>query len=63
MPQPISTNGQVSFWYADIGGLPAPRAPLPGDRDADVCIVGGGYTGLWTAYYLKRAQPKPFCPS
>ena len=55
MPHP--TNGQVSFWYADIGGLPAPRAPLPGDRDADVCIVGGGYTGLWTAYYLKRAQP------
>ena len=25
--------------------------------DADVAIVGGGYTGLWTAYYLKRAQP------
>ena len=33
------------------------RAPLPGDRDADVCIVGAGYTGLWTAYYLKRADP------
>ena len=30
---------------------------LPGDRDADVCIVGAGYTGLWTAYYLKRADP------
>jgi signal transduction histidine kinase len=59
MPQAPAqpTNGQVSFWYTDIGGLPAPRAPLPGDRDADVCIVGGGYTGLWTAYYLKRAQP------
>ena len=55
MPHP--TNGNISFWYADIGGLPAYRAPLPGDRDADVCIVGGGYTGLWTAYYLKRAQP------
>ncbi len=55
MPHP--TNGNISFWYADIGGLPAYRAALPGDRDADVCIVGGGYTGLWTAYYLKRAQP------
>ena len=55
MPQP--TNGNISFWYADIGGLPPYRAALPGDRDADVCIVGGGYTGLWTAYYLKRAQP------
>ena len=49
-------NGGVSFWYAQIG-LPAYRAPLPGDLDADVCIVGGGLTGLWTAYYLKKAQP------
>ena len=30
---------------------------MPGNRDADVCIVGAGYTGLWTAYYLKRADP------
>ena len=36
----------------------APRSALPGDRDADVCIVGAGYTGLWTAYYLKRADPR-----
>ena len=50
-------NGEVSFWYADIGGLPAPRPPLPGDRDVDVAIVGAGYTGLWTAYYLKKAAP------
>ncbi len=50
-------NGDVSFWYADLGGLPAPRPPLPGDRDVDVAIVGAGYTGLWTAYYLKKAAP------
>ena len=50
-------NGDVSFWYADIGGLPAPRPPLPGDREVDVVIVGAGYTGLWTAYYLKKASP------
>ncbi len=37
--------------------LPAYRGSLPGHRDADVCIVGAGYTGLWTAYYLKRADP------
>jgi len=47
-------NGQVSGWF---DGLPESRPPLPGDRDADVCIVGAGYTGLWTAYYLKRADP------
>jgi glycine/D-amino acid oxidase-like deaminating enzyme len=30
---------------------------LPGDTDYDVAIVGAGFTGLWSAYYLKRAQP------
>lgn len=53
----VKTNGNVSFWYADIGGLPQRRPALPGDRQADVCIIGAGYTGLWTAYYLKRADP------
>lgn len=47
-------NGTVSHWFAQ---LPDPRAALPGDREADVCIVGAGYTGLWTAYYLKQADP------
>lgn len=50
------TNGGVSFWWRQVG-TPPPRSPLPGSTDADVCIVGAGYTGLWTAYYLKRAQP------
>ncbi|MFI5876592.1 NAD(P)/FAD-dependent oxidoreductase [Streptomyces sp. NPDC051445] len=49
-------NGGVSFWYAD-DGLPAVREPLAGDTSADVVIVGGGYTGLWTAYYLKKTAP------
>ncbi|KUN80161.1 FAD-dependent oxidoreductase [Streptomyces griseoruber] len=49
-------NGGISYWYAD-DGLPAVREPLGGDRSADVVIVGGGYTGLWTAYYLKKAAP------
>lgn len=42
-----TVNGQISHWFDT---LPTPRAPLPGDQDADVCIVGAGYTGLWTAY-------------
>ncbi|MGW7252869.1 NAD(P)/FAD-dependent oxidoreductase [Streptomyces sp. NPDC054834] len=49
-------NGGVSFWYTD-DGLPAVREPLAGDATADIVIVGGGYTGLWTAYYLKKAAP------
>lgn len=51
---PNTVNGQVSHWFDQ---LPTPRPPLPGDRDADVCIVGAGYTGLWTAYYLAQADP------
>lgn len=53
----LSKNGGISFWYDDIGGIPAYRPALPGDLDVDVCIVGAGYTGLWTAYYLTELQP------
>ncbi|MEN4477221.1 FAD-binding oxidoreductase [Mycolicibacterium cosmeticum] len=49
-------NGGVSYWYRSIG-LPERRPALPGDQETDVCIVGAGLTGLWTAYYLKRQQP------
>ncbi|NQX27981.1 FAD-dependent oxidoreductase [Microbacteriaceae bacterium VKM Ac-2854] len=33
------------------------RPPLGGDESAEVCIVGGGLTGLWTAYYLTELDP------
>lgn len=49
-------NGDVSFWMRNTG-LPERRAPLDGDITVDVAIVGGGLTGLWTGYYLKKAQP------
>ncbi len=49
-------NGEVSYWW-QRHGIPARRPALPGGTEADVCIVGGGFTGLWTAYYLKRADP------
>lgn len=53
----MTINGGISFWYATTGPHEPPRAPLTTDATADVAIVGGGYTGLWTAYYLKRAAP------
>ena len=34
-----------------------PRAALDGDLDVDVAIIGGGLTGLWTAWYLKERNP------
>jgi glycine/D-amino acid oxidase-like deaminating enzyme len=35
----------------------SPRPALDGDAEADVAIVGAGFTGLWTAYHLVRAEP------
>lgn len=48
---------QISFWMDSLGGEIAPRPSLEGDLEADVAIVGAGYTGLWTAYYLLEAEP------
>ncbi|OOB89849.1 NAD(P)/FAD-dependent oxidoreductase [Rathayibacter sp. VKM Ac-2630] len=56
MPSREPVNGDVSFWWSSLG-RPEPRPALPGPLDVDVCIVGAGYTGLWTAYYLKKAAP------
>ncbi|GAA3643161.1 FAD-dependent oxidoreductase [Microbacterium awajiense] len=53
----MTANGEISWWWRDLGGAPEPRQPLPGDIDVDVAIVGAGFTGLWTAYYLKTLQP------
>ena len=49
-------NG-YSLWLDTAGESLAQRTPLPGDADYDVAVVGGGYTGLWTAYYLAKADP------
>ncbi|SBT52160.1 NAD(P)/FAD-dependent oxidoreductase [Micromonospora auratinigra] len=47
----------LSYWFADLAEPLTPRPGLTGDTDADVVIVGAGYTGLWTAYYLAGADP------
>lgn len=49
-------NGEVSFWWHQVGG-PSPRDGLDGDLHCDVCIVGGGLSGLWTAYTLAALDP------
>jgi glycine/D-amino acid oxidase-like deaminating enzyme len=46
----------LSFWHATVGDL-TPRAGLDGDSTADVTVVGGGLTGLWTAWYLLERDP------
>ena len=47
----------ISFWHDTCPGSLEPRPSLAGDADVDVAIVGGGYTGLWTAYYLLSIDP------
>jgi glycine/D-amino acid oxidase-like deaminating enzyme len=46
-----------SLWLDSVPDDLGPRAALEADADVDVAIVGGGYTGLWTAYYLAKADP------
>jgi glycine/D-amino acid oxidase-like deaminating enzyme len=47
----------ATLWRDTLGEDETPRAPLPGSAAYDVAIVGAGFTGLWTAYYLARADP------
>jgi len=52
-----SAYARLSLWHETTPTDWTPRPPLAGDVDADVVVVGAGYTGLWTAYYLSRADP------
>lgn len=57
---------ELSFWFDSLPAGPTdgagaddllPRPALTGSLEVDVAIIGGGLTGLWTAYYLARADP------
>ena len=45
-----------SLWWDGLEH-DAAEPPLETDTTANIAIVGGGYTGLWTAYFLKQIQP------
>jgi hypothetical protein len=52
----VSDDGTgVPLWHADRRA--ARRPALSGDITADIAIVGAGFTGLWTAYYLLKTDP------
>ncbi len=44
-------------WWLDEAPAVEPEAALEGDVEADVAIVGGGYTGLWTALSVRELEP------
>jgi glycine/D-amino acid oxidase-like deaminating enzyme len=47
---------EVSYWLSSAGPI-TPRPRLSEDIRADVAILGAGFTGLWTAYYLLLHEP------
>lgn len=54
-------RGVRAPWLRDAlaaEGDPPPLPPPTDDIDCDVVVVGGGYTGMWTAYQLKRTDPR-----
>lgn len=48
--------GPVPLWL-DNPDRPAPAPPLEGSHDADLAVIGAGFTGLWTALLAKEADP------
>jgi glycine/D-amino acid oxidase-like deaminating enzyme len=56
-PAAASGYQRLSLWWEAIGVPLPPRPALTEDLDVDVCIVGAGFTGLWTAHALALADP------
>jgi len=52
-----SVGPRLPPWWLDEAGRQRAAPQLEGEVAADVCIVGGGYTGLWTALTLKERDP------
>ncbi|MBI2838957.1 MAG: FAD-dependent oxidoreductase [Acidobacteria bacterium] len=53
--EPVRPIEEACYWLATRRHRPQPR--LEGDARADIAIVGAGYTGLWTALFLKELDP------
>jgi glycine/D-amino acid oxidase-like deaminating enzyme len=51
-------DGVVGWWAREaLAGAPLPPLAAELDGDVDVAVVGGGYTGLWTAWWLLQRAP------
>lgn len=55
MNRPVA---ELSWWLSEAQGVDyESMAPLIGSIRSDVCIIGGGFTGLWTAFHIKQEDP------
>ncbi len=54
----MSAWRHLSLWMNQLDDALEARPSLEESLEVDVAIVGAGYTGLWTAYYLKRRAPQ-----
>ncbi len=54
----MTDYSHYSFWLETCGEELNPRPALQKSTEVDVAILGAGYTGLWTAYYLLRTNPR-----
>jgi glycine/D-amino acid oxidase-like deaminating enzyme len=59
---PLPPQAHISWWMEEARADPALEAsaecpPLAGSARADVVVVGGGYTGMWTAWFLTEREP------
>ncbi|HEY1273819.1 MAG TPA: FAD-binding oxidoreductase [Thermoleophilaceae bacterium] len=52
----IERHTATGWWLEEAGGT-EPLAPLDRDLACDVVVLGGGYTGMWTAWHLLAAEP------
>jgi glycine/D-amino acid oxidase-like deaminating enzyme len=56
LENPWMQHTRLGYWIEEAG-TPEPRGPLGGRVEADILVVGGGYTGMWSAWYAKQLEP------
>jgi glycine/D-amino acid oxidase-like deaminating enzyme len=56
MHHSLAGASPAPYWL-DNPARPAPRPALEADTTTDLCVVGGGYSGLWTAILAKERDP------
>lgn len=48
---------RLGYWIEEAGEVES-RPPLAADIEAEVLVVGGGYTGMWAAWYARQLKPE-----